>query len=920
MNLPDGTVTFLFTDIEGSTRLWEEHPSSMRVGLARHDQVLRNAIACNNGQVFKTVGDAFCAAFAVAGDAARAANTAQLILSTEPWPEPIAIKVRMALHTGSAELRDHDYFGQPLNRVARLLAVGHGGQILLSSATCELCRSSLPEGTSLRSLGEHRLRDLSRPELVFQLCHFDSPSDFPPLRSLGSMPNNLPHSVTSFVGRQKEIVEVKALLERSRLVTVTGSGGSGKTRLTLQVAADLLDSAGDGVWLAELAAITEPSLVTQTVANVFGIREEPGKPLIQTLLTHFENSRLLLVLDNCEHLLDACASLAEAVLRHCAHVRILASSREPLGMGGELTYRIPSLSLPDLKSDDAARNLAIFESARLFIERAQLHAHQFTVTNRNAPAIASVCRRLDGIPLAIELAAARVRSMPVEEVDRRLGQSFGLLTGGSRTALPRQQTLRSLIDWSYDLLDEPERVLLSRLCAFSGGWGLEAVEGVCSGGTIEEVDVLDLLTSLIDKSLVILEEAGDVTRYRLLETVRQYARDRLSERGELEIWRGRHIAYFLAFAEGAEQHLRGAEQQVWLERLEADHDNLRAALAWCTEGPGDAELGLRLAGAIWRFWYVRGYFGEGRGWFSAVLKASAGSGPDVVRAKALNGYGVLSFLQNDFGEARRLIEESLVIWRDLGDQNGIASSLNTLGSIASRQGEFEAAQSFHLESLAIKREIGDHPGIASSLAGLGNLAYYRADYAAAREHYEGSLAELRLLGDQGGLAIALNNLGSVVHLQGGLLQARALHEESLAIRRRLGDRPGAAVSLGNLGRVAIDLAELDVAQACYEESQATLREIGDGSGIAESLEGLGLLAAARGSADRAACIWGAAERLREVIEAPLSPGERSRHEGYVRAARADSADPAAFDAAWPVGRGMTIEQAFDFALERCDSI
>ncbi len=647
MNRPAGTVTFLFTDIEGSTKLWEAQPAAMQAALARHDALLREAIENANGYVFKTVGDAFCAVFTTASEALDAVLAAQLALVSESWPEETPIKVRMALHTGAVESRDNDYFGQPINRVARLLSTAHGGQSLLSQTTYDLVRDYLPESVSLRDLGIHQLKDLARPEQVFQVLHPLLPADFPHIKSLSTHPNNLPQQITSFVGREKETKELKSLLESCRLVTLTGSGGTGKTRLSLQIAADVLERYPDGVWLVEFAPLTDSNLVVSTVASVLGLKEEVDKPLQRTLTEHLKNKHLLLILDNCEHLLTVCAKLADALLRTCPQVVILASSREGLGISGETTYRVPSLSLPDPKRPQTLASLSHYESVRLFIDRAVQVQVSFAVTNEMAPALASICHRLDGIPLAIELAAARVRSLSVEDINSKLDQRFRLLTGGSRTALPRQQTLRSLIDWSYDLLSEVEKALLCRLCVFAGGWTLESAEAVCAGDVVEDWEILDLLTSLYDKSLVVSEPSGSGTRYRLLETIRQYSRDHLLESGEEDIFRGRHLSHFLALGELAEPQMIGPDQVMWLDRLELEHDNLRTALEWSGDSSfgGDSSSGLHLVGAISRFWEVRSYFSEGRDRLSRVL-AAAGAGADVaIRAKALSWGGVWPILK-----------------------------------------------------------------------------------------------------------------------------------------------------------------------------------------------------------------------------------------------------------------------------------
>ena len=926
-DLPSGTVTFLFTDIEGSTRLWEAHPDAMRVALRSHDDLLRACIESHGGHVFKTVGDAFCAAFANPReglDAALACQQGLPALGVATADGALPLKVRIALHTGVVEERDGDYFGPSLNRVARVLATGHGCQVLLSLATAELVRDNLPTGAALRSLGEHRLKDLGRPESLFQLLHPELPDDFPPLRSLDNpeLRHNLPQQVTSFVGREAQIAEVKRLLEKTRLLTLTGSGGSGKTRLALQVAADLLDGLRDGVWVVEFAPLTDPNLVASTAASVLELREEAEKPMQQTLTEHLRSKHLLLILDNCEHLLTACAQLADALLRHCPRVLILATSREGLGIAGETTYRVPSLTLPDAKQPRTPESLSHYEAVRLFIDRATQVQTTFAVTNRNAPALASICHRLDGIPLAIELAAARAHSLTVEDINARLDQRFRLLTRGSRTALPRQQTLRSLIDWSYDLLNAAEKALLCRLSVFLGGWTLEAAEAVCSGEPVppggEAWETLDLLTSLCDKSLVVSETAGQSVRYRLLETVRQYARDRLLEGGEWEKWRDAHLAYFLALGVEAGPHLSGPDQQTWLERWETEHDNLRVALEWAAE-QSNWEAGLCLAGAVWRFWYVRGHFAEGRRRLSRLLAAVTPDRQTSARAGALTGAGVLAYCQGEYEAARALFHEALTIRRALEDQPGVAGLLNNLGNVAYDQADYGTARAFFEESLLLRRALGDRRGLSATLNNLGNVFNEQGDYPTARRLFEESLALKQELGDRWGMAHCLSNLGLVACHQDDLPGARAFFDEGLAIRRDIGDRAGIALSLNNLGHVAIERGDGAAARAHFVESLTIERELGDRWGMAFSLEGLAGAGAAAGDAIAAARLWGAAERLRADIGAPLPPTQRRSYERWVSAARAAQGDEAAFDAAWAEGRALTLEPALDLALEAPDA-
>jgi len=913
MGLPSGTVTFLFTDIEGSTKLWEQHPEAMCAALARHDAILKEAIEANNGHVFKTIGDAFCAAFSTASDALSAALTAQRYLQSEAWEGQITLRARIALHTGAAQERDEDYFGPALNRVARLLSLGHGGQTLLSLATRLLLPDCLPEGAGLKDMGAHRLRDLSNPEQVFQLLHPDLPSEFPPLKSLNALPTNLPAQLTSFIGREKEIQTATRLLAEHRLLTLTGAGGCGKTRLACQIAADLLDTYPDGAWLVELASLADPSLVAQAVASTLAIKEEPGRPLLQTLAEGLRSRKLLLLLDNCEHLLAACAFLCETLLKACPDLRVLATSREGLNMPGETVYRVPSLSLPAPGNLPSLDNLYRYEAVHLFVERALLSQPGFAVTGANAPALAQVCARLDGIPLAIELAAARVRVMPVEQIATRLDDRFRLLTGGSRAALPRQQTLKALIDWSYDLLSEPERRLLARLSVFAGGWTLDAAEAVCASEALDAWEILDLLTGLVDKSLVIYEDLEGAARYRLLETVRQYARDRLQESGGAETARDRHQDYFLALAEEAAPQLMGPEQSTWLNRLESDHDNLRAALDRCLEEGAGSEAGLRLAGALQRFWAVRGYFSEGSQRYTAVL-AYGSQEPTAARALALHGAGNMVYSQSDFPAATAYYEQALAVREQLRDRNGMAGSLGSLGNVAQYQGDYERARALFEQSLDINRETGNRTWEATNLICLGSVCYDMGDHAAVRSYYEQALSLSREIGARGLEANTLNSLGVWSMEQGDNAQAQDYLEQSIAVYREIGDRGNATVALSNLGNIARDRGDYPAARAYYKEATEILHQLGNHRLLAVLLECFAYLELHQAHSERAARVWGAANSLREAIGAPLPPVEREEYESSLANLR-ENLGESAFSAAWAEGSAMTGDQAARYVLD-----
>ena len=875
-NPPSGTITFLFTDIEGSTKLWESSADTMRQALACHDEIVRAGIEANGGFIFKTIGDAFCAAFATAPEAVAAALDAQQSLLAETWEIDPPLRARMALHTGAAEERGGDYYGQPLNRVARLLSAGHGGQTLVSLVTQELVRDALPPGALLIDLGDASLKDLSRTERVYQLNHIDLPADFPPLRTLnsGELPNNLPQQPTSFIGRDKELIDVKALLDKTRLLTLVGPGGAGKTRLALQAAADLLDGTGDGVWLVELAPLSDSALVTGAVAQALNIKEAPGQPIQKSLGDALKAKTLLIVLDNCEHVIAACATLAADLLRNCPGIHILATSREPLGLSGEQTYRIPSLSVPPAASKNhtlTADVLSQYDSVRLFIERAQAVQPTFSVTDQNAPAVAQVCAHLDGIPLAIELAAARVRSMPVEQVNARLDQRFRLLTGGSRANLPRQQTLRALIDWSYDLLNEQERVMLTRLSVFAGGCTLDAAESVCAGGNIDEWQVLDLLASLTDKSLTVYEDPGEgpgaPARYGLLETIRQYAQERLTESGEAaaDTARARHSDWCLALAQEAEPQLIGPEAAEWLARLETEHDNFRAALTSCEQAQAErqgecAKLALQIAATLARFWYVHGHYSEGRRWIASTLRqvdallSDPAESDDLLqgRAKALTGAGPLAAMQSDYTAARDFFQSGLDIFRRIDDTPNIARALSGLGNVLSTQSDYTAARPLYEESLRLRRQLQDQAGIAYTLNGLAFMANRQGDHAAARAYYAECVDRFREGGNQAGLANSLDGLANILSLQGELEESSAMHQESLEIRRSMGDLQGISDSLNGMAFTANVQGEYERARAYLEESLQIRKSIGNTRGIAsvlgnlsESAHGLGDYPAAR---------------------------------------------------------------------------
>jgi len=760
---PTGTVTFLFSDIEGSTKLAREYPEVWETLRSRHQEILREAIESNNGYVFHIIGDAICAAFHTAGDALRSAIRFQLDMNQEDWGET-PLKVRMGIHTGKAEIQEGgDYHGYlTISRVQRLMSAAHGGQVLLSLATKELVCDDLPYDVTLRDMGKRRLKDLIRPEHIYQLVITNLPMDFPPIKTLDVYPHNLPVQITSFIGREKEMAEIKQALGKYRLVTLTGSGGTGKTRLSLQVAADLLDQFADGVWFIELAPLTNADLIPQTFLSTLGIAEQQDHTALKSLTDFICEKKLLIVMDNCEHLIEASAKVADALLNSAPGITILATSREALGVKGEMAWYVPSLALPDVRRLPNIEQLSYCEAVRLFMERAILVDPHFHMTHGTALAIAQVCVRLDGIPLAIELAAARVKSLSVDQIAARLDDRFRLLIGGARTALPRQQTLRATIDWSYNLLSEFECAVLERLSVFVGGWTIEAAEAIGTGGNVIKLDVLELLTNLVNKSLVVFNPADE--RYGMLETVRQYAREKLVASGEASTYMSAHIEYFLKLAEEAESYQAGEEQVKWLNRLEAEHDNFRIALDWSLQ-EGKNEIALRIAGALGQFWWVHNHLREGREWLKRAQWTTKGAS-NKAQAKALFWSGTLARQQGHYREAKEFTQDSLQLCRSLEDKEGTARALNSLGAVYYFEGDLAVAQKVFNEALAIRRELGDKSGIANALNNKAIVVQTQGNLAEASKLYVESLAICREVGEKWIMAHVLLNMGHVAYEQG----------------------------------------------------------------------------------------------------------------------------------------------------------
>ena len=779
-------TTFLFTDVEGSTRLWEEQPDRMRPALARHDAIARSAVEEHGGQVVKMTGDGLHAAFEDPLDALVATLELQLGLVND-GALAIPLQVRCGLHAGPSESRDRDFYGTVVNRAARIMSAAHGGQVLLSRAVAERVRGRLPDGVSLLDLGRVRLRDLARAEHLYQAVHPGLRSEFPALRSLEATPNNLPQQVTSFVGRAREQAAARELLAKHRLVTIDGMGGMGKSRLALQVAADIVHDHPDGVWLVELAAVRDPARVAQALASVLGVAEDARFALREALARHVKDRTMLIVLDNCEHLLAACAEIARALLAAGAGLRILATSREPLQIPGEAMLGLSTLAVPSLRVAGEPEAVLEYDSVRLFIERASAAHAQFRLDADNVVAIAAICHRLEGIPLAIELAAARVRTLPAPQIALRLKDRFRLLTSGDPTSSPRQRTLDALIDWSHDLLSAEERAIFAHLAVFEGGWTVEAAESVCAPRPAEGLTVLELLGHLVEKSLVVMDDQGQ--RYRMLETVRDYAQARLQSSKEAADIARRHFDFFLELAERARAQATGPRQAEGLAVLDAELENILAAHRWVDRVPERARDGLRLASAMKFYWITRGVLELGATLTLEALARPGARSRDDPRCRALFDAGQIAYFMGRHEAARPLLEESLAIARELGDDRKVSAVLQPLGMAALALGDHAGARKCLTEALAIAEAKADKRGVATAANVLGQLNRMESAHPEAAALYEKTVAISRELDDPAMIAVGLLNLAMVRTHRGQLDRSYAAATEALEISERLGSLP-----------------------------------------------------------------------------------------------------------------------------------
>jgi predicted ATPase/class 3 adenylate cyclase len=912
--LPSGTVTFLFTDIEGSTKLAREHPDTWESARVRHHAILRSAIESNHGYVFQIIGDAYCAAFHTAEAALHAGLKAQQNLQAEDWMETL-IKVRIGIHTGKAEIQDDgEYHGYlAMSRVQRLMSAGHGGQTLVSMATQEMVRDELPEGVTLRDMGEHRLKDLIHPEHIYQVTAPDLPSIFPALKTLNAQLNNLPSQLTPFVGREREIAAVLGLLRNPavHLVTLTGAGGTGKTRLSLQVGAELLDEFEHGVWFVELASITDPELVLPTIASALKVKEAAGTTIEQALQTHLHNKHLLLALDNFEQVVSA-ASKIVPLLNAAPKIKIMVSSREVLRLRGEHAYPVPPLGLPETIRHQTAAVLAQYEAIALFVQHAQAANPSFVLDEENASSVADICTRLDGLPLGIELAAARSRLLKPAAMLEKLKRCLDTLTSGARDLPHRQQTIRGTIDWSYELLDDIEKILFARLGVFVGGWTLESAEAICGDGL--SVDMLNGLESLLDKSLIRqMEGRSGETRFTMLETIREYAFEKLSQRAEFQSVRQAHADTIAALLEQVSVASGSREEVIWFARLDDELDNLRSAVEWTLENNQPSMA--MLAGRINLYWYERVNYREPLQWLERALAIQSDM-TSVERAYSLNDAGNFYHQLLDTPHAKMYYESALPLFLDGNDRNGMAHVLNNLGNMEINDKNYEKARQLYEESLTYGEPVSWRAAMTS--INLGSIARLRGDWEQARTYYQRAKEISERLGAETGVSSATLWLAGLDLALRNLEEARKGYESGFnatwiranPLYRGLPDGFIAYVDLlmGN---------EKDVRQRLKQSLEVAAEFVNQTPNLPVPwllIEGQARLDVIDGHMGRAAQLFGASWTQRDVDDWPLTEFERPDYEACIDAIRSAIGDEK-FDKAFEKGKTMTLKDAIAFALE-----
>ena len=894
--LPTGTVAFLFTDIEGSTNLSQSLPRDRWDALlARHREIIRMAIAAHDGVEDKTEGDGFLVVFERTADAVAATVDAQRALAAEPWPDDGQVRVRMGIHTGDGRLdADGEYVGADVHRAARVAAAGHGGQILISEATSTLVADQLPTGVELRALGEHRLKDL-RPERLFQLVIGGLRTDFPPIRSLDRRPNNLPTQLTSFVGRDAELAEAGRLLESSRLLTLTGPGGTGKTRLSLQLAASVSDAFPDGIWFVALEPVRDPGLIGGTILTTLGLIETAGRSARDVLTDWLAPKRLLLVLDNFEQVIEG-APIVSDLLRAAPQLSAIVTSRAPLRVSGEQEYPVPGLPAPrdvlalsdlekmNLPAGDRRLDAAIatqYEAVRLFIARALAVRHDFRVTNDNAPAVAGIAARLHGMPLAIELAAARVKLLSPDAILERLEHQLGVLAAGSRDVPERQQTLRGAISWSHDLLTEGERRLLARLSVFVGGCELDSAEAVCGpAAELGGLEVLDGLMSLADQSLLRAEEIDGETRFRMLDTIREFAAERLVESGEQAQVERRHTETFLALAESLTPKLTGDDQRRWLGRIERDHDNIRSVLDRAVAA-SDGPTAIRLGFAMWRYWQKRGHLAEASRRLRAIAAAPWSRDDRILRARLMEAVGGVAWWQADLPTMAPAYDEALAIWEEIGDERELVNALYNDSFRYAVADDMKTSDpdgigyAVMTRALDLATSIGDERGRANVLWGLGNYIYFHDT-------------------DDRGLS---------------------RFQDALEVFRRVGDRTMEAWSLHMLSTAQIRAQRTDESRRNASDALRLFHAFGDVAGITLALDDFAALAVADGDLPRAARLWGAARALSSAGGVGLADFVDRQFEFYSRPNARFILEPDELERYARDGRAMTLDESVAYALE-----
>ena len=905
-SLPSGTVTFLFTDIEGSTKLAREHPDMWESLRERHHSILREAIELNHGYIFQIIGDAFCVAFHTAMEGLNAAVEAQQKLKKEDWRES-PIRVRMGIHTGSAELQGTDYRGYiTMAKVQRIMSVAYGGQVLLSNASAELLHNELPTGITLRDMKEHHLKGLPDLERLWQVVVPDLVQDFPPLSSLNEIPNNLPVQLTTFIGREKEIDQIIKQLEKNRLVTLIGPGGTGKTRLSLRVAEEMLDQFPQGIFFIPLADDNDVDQFISRVAQHLEVREG-GHPLLENVKDYLREKRLLLVLDNFEQLVSTAPVVGE-LLKTAPELKILVTSRIALNLYGEHNFPIPPLEVPKTETELQVKDLAGNESVLLFVERARAVQPSFALTHGNASVVAEICRDLDGLPLALELAAARVKLLPPQSILARLGDRLKLLAGGARDLPARHQTLRNTLEWSYSLLNRDEKTLYNRLSVFVGGFTLEAVEAVCNAEG--QFDILEGINSLVNNSLLRREEATDgEPRFGMLETIRAYALERLAESDDMEALRGRHAQYY------GDIIINLASYGIFsANALQRELDNIRATLSWCVATPPDIELGARLVWILQWFWYRQGYFSEGRLWTKQILASPFVQEGSKSRAMALASSGFLAVWQGEHETGLVEIENSLAIAQLLRDEQMMPILLMIKAIAHISMGRDSIAEPSLREALELFEQQNLPYFHIMTIILLGNVQLGVGNLEAARALYEEAAIRARVLGENWILSFALSNLGEVARSEGQYDLARKYYEECETLLRGKGATGDLARFIHNLGYIAQHEGDLTRAESQFRKSLTIFRRLGNGRGIAECLAGLAGLKARQGEAQWGAILLSAAESLLQSTRGAWWPADRVEVEAnqeIIRFALSESE----LTAAQKKGKAMTLEQALTFASE-----